>query len=1247
MTSGLVVSKMDGSNPSPCYGAAAAAAVVVVFRRHPGAVLVAAMLSITAIGCSADGLPPRTTLDEPQHIAFRCVRETDARQTGLRLDGCGCIERHVEENGTVTAHVLGRVQCTCTQLNMPDPNDEDEYLEYLVGADAVEYVKADCTPIEDKGCVIDWRCTRRLVELSDGRDWVPASEQDLDPEEQAETKACPDPPPKPRAVECVPQRGQVRAYVASTGRGEVAVLNVGDDKEILDRDPTIPGSTAIFVDDVISDIGADPDGRFVYTIHSSSGRIALITDDRSAFPTAIIELASHPLLKTVVSPSPFAPATVEQLSRPREAFISAPTESAILRIDLDQLEALANKSDGGPIDSQTASVAIVEHIAVKTSTLPNGPDAPPARPGAMAVDDAGQTLYVAHLEAPLVTAISLADSSHQRTIRIGKGPCTDGYLTDVVDPWQARTCSDGLDNDGDLKIDGADSDCAHGGIWEGLVDVVDEAGNVTRQVPECPQQRDPETLGSECSDGNDNDDDGLADRDDPDCLNEADNAEHGRELMSDPSCDNGTDDDGDGLIDAEDPGCHDPDAAKRYEFERNPECDNGEDDDHDGHIDYSGGDLDCYAASDRNEGGSQVQLGPSALAYVEVDLGDGPQRFLYVVDRASNDLFAIDVSNVLTAEIPVPARRIRLGDDTQGIAARRAPDSASLLVIGVDNGLRIVNITAPVPLVDEEGRQVYARLGAVTVPDDQNPDVGVLKSGVVGYYVVEDGIAWRVPDLERDDKYLGIVHGTDDGRLLLDSPPKVVRSNVGAPVPLPDEDTPDPRMPVLDPTIKANAELDRGVSDPQVFRAGAQRILHDQINVYVRAFARTNQIENEPQLDYGGTKVTRDASRHPAFCVLTADDIPGDLDTDPQDPPGQTTGRCTPVGLMLDGLNEEILDMRARTAHRVAEHDAVVVLEEDPREISAGTYTLEYEGTLPSSSSRSGQYGHASSDDEGDFRWTLLDYDRDFCATGVEPGDVVLIERLVPESDEETDIDARDLLCADWWADTVVSPLRYRVVGDVFTHKLELEKEPREFYMAQLPSDLHTTLPNIPKAPIEPPPRECASEFITYSVRAANNQWLLTGPHNRYRHPWVNRNGRCEKSARYVREKRWSRAVLGQVFENEWFRFKLGYLGQTESETGPPSDGVSPGRLPNLVRSTFDSAAVASDSQVERARFTFQVRVGAGHRYTPGVSALPRSMSWLPVDDSLYIVDSAHGTVIEVGAFDVYEGNPVILRQFN
>ncbi len=116
---------------------------------------------------------------------------------------------------------------------------------------------------------------------------------------------------------------------------------------------------------------------------------------------------------------------------------------------------------------------------------------------------------------------------------------------------------------------------------------------------------------TDCSDGEDDDGDGLIDLDAPGCTSPDDDSELGGE---EPACDDGVDNDGDGLIDfPADPGCFSmlmnseaddcPDGAGC------PQCGNGVDDDLDGATDFPD-DYGCAAASDDQEATSD----PSACA---------------------------------------------------------------------------------------------------------------------------------------------------------------------------------------------------------------------------------------------------------------------------------------------------------------------------------------------------------------------------------------------------------------------------------------------------------------------------------------------------------------------------------------------------------------------------------------------------------------------------------------------------------
>jgi len=101
------------------------------------------------------------------------------------------------------------------------------------------------------------------------------------------------------------------------------------------------------------------------------------------------------------------------------------------------------------------------------------------------------------------------------------------------------------------------------------------------------------TLVSACSNGIDDDGDGLIDMADPGCSSPSDN----NEFNVPTQCSNGIDDDGDGLIDMADPGCSSP--SDNDEFNVLAACEDGIDNDGDGLIDMA--DPGCSSPSDNDE----------------------------------------------------------------------------------------------------------------------------------------------------------------------------------------------------------------------------------------------------------------------------------------------------------------------------------------------------------------------------------------------------------------------------------------------------------------------------------------------------------------------------------------------------------------------------------------------------------------------------------------------------------------------
>lgn len=139
-------------------------------------------------------------------------------------------------------------------------------------------------------------------------------------------------------------------------------------------------------------------------------------------------------------------------------------------------------------------------------------------------------------------------------------------------------CSNGVDDDGDGLIDAADPGCSN---------------------PNDDNESDGTT---QCQDRIDNDGDGATDYPaDFSCSSPLDNDE--RNPLS--QCQNQIDDDGDGLVDLGDPGCSG--KQDNSESDKTTQCQNGIDDDNDGFIDLN--DPDCDSKQDDSEqGGAAIIL---------------------------------------------------------------------------------------------------------------------------------------------------------------------------------------------------------------------------------------------------------------------------------------------------------------------------------------------------------------------------------------------------------------------------------------------------------------------------------------------------------------------------------------------------------------------------------------------------------------------------------------------------------------
>jgi len=208
----------------------------------------------------------------------------------------------------------------------------------------------------------------------------------------------------------------------------------------------------------------------------------------------------------------------------------------------------------------------------------------------------------------------------------GRIDADDAGCEDALDDEAGDTCSDGLDNNGDGWIDGDDLTCSPGADFGGdeveyLLGVgnefecssqdfnggdpipADEDGDglANADDPDCLYGWDPSgesETPDPCHDLLDNDGDGWIDEADPQCLADT-SAEDNGPTSATGNCNDGEDNDGDGWMDADDPECVDA-ATDNEVLPIGPlQCNDGDDNDGDGDVDAD--DADCPTGKDNHE----------------------------------------------------------------------------------------------------------------------------------------------------------------------------------------------------------------------------------------------------------------------------------------------------------------------------------------------------------------------------------------------------------------------------------------------------------------------------------------------------------------------------------------------------------------------------------------------------------------------------------------------------------------------
>ncbi|MEO1173989.1 MAG: hypothetical protein AAFX94_18375, partial [Myxococcota bacterium] len=188
-------------------------------------------------------------------------------------------------------------------------------------------------------------------------------------------------------------------------------------------------------------------------------------------------------------------------------------------------------------------------------------------------------------------------------------------------------CFDGIDNDGDGVIDGADPGCNfitdRNNALRASCNARDSGLNSRNPACDLSGSGQFESDDPECFDGQDNDGDGLIDGADLGCRNTSNNHDIDDNDETDPECADGMDNDGDGRIDVADPGCTGTFSNLDTSEGGDPECGDGIDNDDDGFTDFPA-DLGCASLSGVTERGVQCSDGVDNDADGRVDFPADP-----------------------------------------------------------------------------------------------------------------------------------------------------------------------------------------------------------------------------------------------------------------------------------------------------------------------------------------------------------------------------------------------------------------------------------------------------------------------------------------------------------------------------------------------------------------------------------------------------------------------------------------------
>jgi hypothetical protein len=1002
-----------------------------------------------------------------------------------------------------------------------------------------------------------------------------------------------------------------------------------------------------------------PYGEYLLVLKSLEGTISII-QQHALLPEMALDLGLGRIDSMTVYPNPDQSYQHGQILAKPRLYLTLADTSEVLELDLERISTYIQQIQKGELDTMLSPSDLilrkwviygidgqlgVPHLVSVSEPIRFQYHADSIGPQENLKLVSTQPMYITHANGSYLTIIDLMDQVPSKILRIeDQFTCQDGYLQGVLPPSQASlTCEDQIDNDQNNVTDFEDISCLTRGYESAVMgcpklsasqmqttnqnrfacsDAIDndQDGKIDRLDPGCLSELDDheedaiET--SSCADHLDNDQDGLIDVADPDCdfmaiLNSG--SELGKTLEgqmqtqrwaqltengSSDLCLDQLDNDFDGATDIHDLGCQFFDLKQIKKTKQNPvvkplqlaECLDGLDNDQDGQIDLS--DIDCTFAQDATESSQLVNLGfkqiigfqqriPTDYSYLySGELNTNTENRIYPVAYALNaegKLFEIRVDPTNPAD-PFAIYQFKTNLPIQMMTIRKADQLSSLMIVTEDQKLRNLPLQQHAPLMIQQKFKVYAHLNEETETDFK----------VSAFYVIYDQTAYQINRLQSFVGAFPKKQGLDETLFIVKDEISKTIANLSITEIINDGSL-----------LSFEHEISR---DLQVF-TDQIRPAYQEWNILLNPAAQLNQLSVAPILLKDGNVISYDPNYHTNFCQLSVDDT------------------CLIVGYSADGNLEFASEKKARTIAKTNTYEEILIKEQNPLRLLAGDYTLSFEGRISNASSNSGQWTAIAQD-----RWYLNDDQVDFCQIGVEVGDLWVADAFYPL--DQASAKAQECLpFLNLPVDIGLFPLRYRVLA-VHAHGLELGVDDQSTYENQLPPNQFNQFPKIATAP-QIPAFRCVAQNISYHIKAGKDQWLLSHSQIGYIHPWLNVAGQCQQDPVALIQKKQSRARFGQMFENQWFKFKLGAWFQNPALANT-MQGITPSTQPYMLGMSW----------------SWRVLNGLQYRETNTNISHLQNIKWLANLDRLYLSDALFQNITELVNLNPYGQTPTYLQAF-